>query len=211
MLRLYFYGWDMGKEKKYNLICHCEERKRRSNLITLGDCFVGSLSLLAMTLVSLAFMPFTSAKLTNNVHENKRQYGSEVITKYFSEEEGRSFTGKKVYQLPFFGWQVEVLYTNGMSFSEAARPKGNKVNKQLITEKEANAIADFLFPKKERGAYRKQVTNVNFISHFFESGVVSYEIKLDDRRKRQLGVSGVRTVLYEKGQTFKNIMINAYH
>ena len=209
MLRLYFYGWDMGKEKKYNLMCHSRLRGNPEKRCT--RCTFWIPIFMGMTFLIFTFSPCATAKLTNNVHENKRQYGSEVITKYFSEEEGRSFTGKKVYQLPFFGWQVEVLYTNGMSFSEAARPKGNKVNKQLITEKEANAIADFLFPKKERGAYRKQVTNANFISHFFESGVVSYEMRLDDRRKRQLGVSGVRTVLYEKGQTFKNIMINAYH
>ena len=165
---------------------------------------------MGMTFVICTLPLDVKAKLTNSLHENKRQYGSEIITKSFSDEK-RNFTGKKVYELPLFGWQVEVLYTNGKSFSEAARPKGNKIKRQLITEKEANTIADFLFPKKERGSYKKQVTNANFISHFFDNGVVSYEMKLDGRRKQHIGIIGVRTVLYHEGQTFKDVMINAYH
>lgn len=164
------------------------------------------------TIVALFFF-FTNhsyAKLGNNINENLRQFGKEIITKAYTKED-KNFSGKKAYLLPYFGWQIEAIFKDGRSFSEAARPRGNKVKKQLITEKEANVIADVLFPKKERGPYRKQVKNANFISHFFESGVVSYEMKLDERRKNHVGVIGVRTVLYSNGDTFKNIMINAYH
>ena len=150
------------------------------------------------------------AKLGNKVSENQRQYGKELITKQFSEGE-KNFAGKKAYQFPLYGWQVEAIYKDGRAFSETARPKGNKVQKQMITEREANVIADILYPRRERGQYRKQVDNANFVSHFFEHGVVSFEMQLDKRRKNHLGVIGVRTILYSNGDVFKNIMINAYH
>ena len=150
------------------------------------------------------------AKLGNRPGENERQYGDEIVSKQFSDDK-RDFTGKKVYALPFFGWQLEIIYTNGRSFSETARPKGNKVKKSILTEKEANTIADFLFPRKTRGPYKKQVVNANFVSHFFENGVVSYEMQLDKKRKNHTGVIGVRTLSYNDGATFKNVMINAYH
>lgn len=150
------------------------------------------------------------AKLGNNTSENRKQFGNEIITETFTEGE-KNFSGKKTYQLAYFGWQLEAIYKDGESFSEVARPKGNRVTKQLITENEANVIADVLFPKKDRGPYRKQVKNANFISHFFEYGVVSYEMRLDSRRKNHVGVVGVRTVLYSNGSRFKDIMINAYH
>ena len=151
----------------------------------------------------------TFAKLSNKVSENQRQFGKELISKQFSEGE-KNFTGKKVYQFPYFGWQMEALYRDGRSFSETARPKGNKVKKDLLTEKEANVIADVLYPKKDRGKYRKQIKNAHFISHFFEHGVISYEMLLDKKRKSHLGTVGVRTVLYSNGEVFKNIMVNAY-
>ena len=152
----------------------------------------------------------TFAKLTNNIHENERQYGNEITTKQYSED-GKRFTGKIVYPFPLYGWQVETIFIDGRSISESARPKGNKAIKKIISEKEANVIADMLYPKKERGPYRKQVKNANFISHFFEKGVISYEMQLDLRRKNYIGVTGVRAILYEREQTFKDIMINAYH
>ena len=150
------------------------------------------------------------AIIGNKVHENQKQYSKELISKEFINEH-RNFTGKKIYQFPLHGWQVEVLYRDEKSFSETARPKGKKVTKNIITEKEANVIADILYPRKERGAYRKQIDNANFVSHFFEYGVVSYEMQLDKRRKKHIGVVGVRTVLYSNGDVFKNIKVNAYH
>src|SRR3989338_11253609 len=147
------------------------------------------------------------AKLGNKVSENQRQYSKELITKQFSESE-KNFAGKKAYQFSLYGWQVEAIYKDGRAFSETARPKGNKVTKQMITEKEASVIADMLYPRKERGQYRKQVDNANFVSHFFEHGVVSFEMQLDKRRKNHLGVIGVRTILYSNGDIFKNIMVN---
>ena len=168
-----------------------------------------SLTIIVLILTMLLSNP-AFAKLNNKVNENKKQFGEEIANKeYISPEDG--FSGKKVYNFPLFGWQLEVIYRGGKSFSETARPKGNKVKKQMITEKEANVIADVLYPRKERGAYRKQVNNANFLSHFFENGVVSYEMQLDKRRKHHIGVIGVRTVLYSSGSKFKDIKVNAYH
>lgn len=163
-----------------------------------------------MTLVSLLFIPPAIAKLDNKVNENQKQFGYEIKSKQFSDE-GKNFSGKKVYHFPLFGWMLDVIYRDGRSFSESARPKGDKVKKYLITEKEANIVADVLYPKKERGAYRKQIKNANFISHFFERGVVSYEMVLDKRRKNHIGVKGIRAILYSEGEKFKDIMVNAYH
>ncbi len=149
------------------------------------------------------------ARLGNKVSENQHQYGNELISKQFSDR-NRNFSGKKTYQLQLYGWQLEAIYRDGKSFSESARPKGNKVKKQMITEREANVIADMLYPQKERGKYRKQIKNAHFISHFFEDGVVSYEMQLDKRGKNHLGIIGVRTILYSDGMTFKSIKVNAY-
>jgi hypothetical protein len=150
------------------------------------------------------------SSLRNNVNENKRKYGKEITTKAFNEEE-RKFSGKKIYQFPMLGWQVESIFRDGRVFSETARPKGQKVKKLLITEREANTIADVLFPRDMRGAYKKQINNANFISHFFEHGVVSFEMELDKKRKKHVGIVGVRTVLYSNGDNFKSIKVNAYH
>lgn len=164
--------------------------------------------------IYLLFMIFifpacVCAKLGNSISENRRQYGKELITKTYVEED-RHFAGKKVYPFWLFGWEVEAIFRDGKTFSESARPKGSRVKKKLITESEANVIADMLFPKKDRGAYRKQVKNANFISHFFENGVVSFEMELDQRRKNHVGVKGVRTILYSNGEIFKDIKVNAY-
>ena len=167
-------------------------------------CFFASLFLSFLSSLS------SPAKLNHSVNENKRQFGTELVTKQFSDD-NKNFSGKKVYQLSLFGWQVESIYVDGRSISEAARPKGSKVKKQMVSEREANVIADMLYPKRERGSYRKQTNNANFISHFFEHGLVSYEMKLDKRRKNHIGVIGVRTVLYTDGLIFKDIMTNAYH
>ena len=148
--------------------------------------------------------------LENRVNENQKQYGKELINKQFSDSE-RNFSGKKVYNFPLYGWQVEALYRDGKSISESVRPKGSKVLKEMISEKEANIIADIMYPKKERDSYKKQIVNAHFISHFFEHGVVSFEMKLDKRGKNHIGVIGVRTVLYSNGDRFKDIKVNAYH
>ena len=129
-----------------------------------------------------------NAKIDSKSSENQKQYGKELVTKQFSDDK-KDFAGKKIYQCPYYGWQVEILYRDGKSISETARPKGDKVKKEIITESEANLIADLLYPRKERGPYRKQIKNANFISHFFEHGVVSYEMRLDKRRKKQIGIS----------------------
>ena len=150
------------------------------------------------------------ARLGNKASDNQRQYGNELSSKQFSEA-NRNFSGKKAYQLPLYGWQVETIYRDGRVFSETARPRGNKVKKQIISEREANVIADMLYPRKERGQYRKQIKNAHFISHFFEEGVVSYEMQLDKKGKSHVGVIGIRTILYSDGKTFKFIKVNAYH
>ena len=150
------------------------------------------------------------AKLGNKVYENTWQYGKELNSKQFSKS-SRHFAGKKVYQLPKYGWQIETIFVNGKAISEAARPKGSKVWKKIITEREANVIADMLYPKKYRGAYKKQIKNAHFISHFFNNGVVSYEMKLDNRNKSHIGIIGVRTILYSNGDKFKDIKTNAYN
>lgn len=165
-------------------------------------------SLLLCLLASLIFFP-VYAKLGNKPNENQREYGTELVSKQFSDN-NRNFSGKKIYQFPLYGWQLEAIYRDGKSFSESARPRGNKVKKQIITEREANVISDMLYPKKERGKYRKQIKNAHFISHFFENGVVSYEMLLDKRGKHHVGVVGVRAVLYSDGKTFKSIKVNAY-
>ena len=168
------------------------------------------LQLIFVLCILLISQSNAQARLENKVNENQRQYGKEIISKQFSETE-KNFAGKKVYQFPLYGWRVEAIYRDGRSFSETARPRGNKVKKQIITEREANAIADMLYPRKERGRYRKQINNANFVSHFFEHGVVSYEMQLDDRRKNHIGVIGVRSILYSDGKNFKSVKVNAYH
>ena len=147
--------------------------------------------------------------LENKISDNEKQYGKELVSKQFSEGV-KSFSGKKVYQFPLYGWQVEAIYKDGKVISESTRPKGKKVIKEMLSEREGNVIADIMYPKKDRGPYRKQINNAHFISHFFESGVVSFEMKLDQRGKNHLGVIGVRTVLYSNGDRFKNIKVNAY-
>lgn len=159
--------------------------------------------------IAVLFPIGSFAKLGNTINDNRRQYGKELITKAYSEED-RHFSGRKVYPLWLFGWEVEAIFRDGKTFSETARPKGSKVKKKLITEREANVIADMLFPKNDRGSYRKQIKNANFISHFFENGVVSFEMELDKRRKSHVGITGVRTILYSNGEAFKDIKVNAY-
>lgn len=154
--------------------------------------------------------PVALATLGNSVNENKKLFGNELISKDYSDEK-KDFTGKKKYQFPYFGWQLESLFVNGKVISEAVRPQGNMVIKQLISEKDANVISDVIYPKKERGPYRKQIKNANFLSHFFEHGVISYEMRLDSKRKNHIGVIGVRAVLYSNNEKFKDIMVNAYH
>lgn len=179
-----------------------EEVGNQGFFLPLASCFL---------LLASCFLPLASfAKLENKIKENEKQFGSELVSKQFSEDD-RNFSGKKVYHFPLYGWQVEVLYINNRSASEVVRPKGDNFKKKMITESEANVIADMLYPKKDRGPYRKQVKNANFISHFFERGVISYEMELDKRRKNHIGVIGVRALLYSNGDVFKNIMINAYH
>ena len=168
------------------------------------------LPLLLASCFLLLFVSSAQARLENSVKENQRQYGSELISKDFSGN-NKNFSGKKTYNLPLYGWQIEAIYRDGKSFSETARPIGNKVKKEMITEREANPIADMLYPRKERGRYRKQINNAHFLSHFFEDGVVSYEMKLDKRKKHHIGVIGVRTILYSDGKSFKSIKVNAYH
>ena len=163
--------------------------------------------LLAYILIAIS-LP-SQAALNNDLNQNKKQFGGELSSHQYSDDK-KSFIGKKTYQLSLFGWQVEAIYKDGKSFSETARPKGNKVKKNMITEQEANVIADMLYPKKNRGSYRKQIKNAHFLSHFFEYGVVSYEMQLDNRKKKHLGVIGVRTILYSNGDTFKKIKVNAY-
>ena len=165
--------------------------------------------LLLVSSLVILFQSTAQARLGNSVKENQRQYGNELSSKQFSES-NRNFSGKKTYNFSLYGWQVEAIYRDGKSFSEAARPKGDKVKKEMISEKEANVIADMLYPRKERGRYRKQIKNAHFVSHFFEPGVVSYEMQLDKRKKHHVGVVGIRTILYSDGQTFKSIKVNAY-
>lgn len=171
-------------------------------------------SIFKITILLLLFsyaIPSSNAKLKNTVKENKKQYGRGHDVEEYSKERG-SFTGKIKYKLPYLdGWDVEAIYTRGKAYSETARPIENKAKKTIITEKEANVIADILYPKKYRGRYRKQMKNARFISHFFENGVVSYEMKLDASGKNHIGINGVRTLLYQNGTTFNNIKVNAYH
>lgn len=165
---------------------------------------------LAFFLCLLASLLPVSASLSNKPHENQKQFSKEISSNQYTSD-NRNFSGKKVYHLGLYGWQVEAIYVNGKSISETARPKGDNLKKTLITEKEANVIADMLYPKKARGLYRKQIKNANFISHFFENGVISYEMALDKRRKNHIGIVGVRAVLYSNGAHFKDIKVNAYH
>lgn len=165
-------------------------------------------SKILLLLIVLSFLP-ANAKINNNLRDNEKQFGKEFYSKQFSEGWAK-FAGRKIYQCPLFGWQIEVLYKDGKSYSETARPKGKLVKKNMILEQEANVIADILFDKKDRGDYKKQIKNANFISHFFDNGVVSYEMKLDDRRNNHVGIIGIRTILYSNGDKFKDIKVNAY-
>ena len=189
----------------------CAVKQPVSNMLTLRKSWKKSKDLLLCLCVSLLLFGISAqARLENKVSENQRQYGKELISKQFSDS-NRNFSGKKTYPLSLYGWQIEAIYKDGKSFSESARPRGNKVKKEMIPEREANVIADILYPRKERGRYKKQIKNAHFLSHFFEHGVVSYEMQLDKKGKNHLGVIGVRTVLYSDGKSFKSIKVNAYH
>ncbi len=150
------------------------------------------------------------AKIGNKLTENEKQYGKDISTRQFSDDK-KNFSGKVIYQFPLHGWQVESIYRDGKSFSETIRPKGSKVNKKLLTEKEASSIASISYPREDRGLYRKQVKNAHFISHFYDNGVVSLEMKLDSSRKKHTGVIGVRCIKYSDGETFSKIKVGAYH
>ncbi len=179
--------------------------ERQENRRLFQQIGISLLIIIIITLIPLQVF----ATLDNDINQNKKQFGNELSSRQYSDDK-KSFIGKKIYQLPLFGWQVEAIYKDGKSFSETARPKGNRVKKNMITEQEANVISDMLYPKKNRGPYRKQIKNAHFLSHFFEYGVVSYEMQLDNKRKKHLGVIGVRTILYSNGDTFKKIKVNAY-
>ena len=166
------------------------------------------LILLLMLFVTLTNPSF--ARIGNSIHENEKQYGKELERKQFSDKK-KDFAGKIYYNFPLHGWQIVALYKDGKVISETVRPKGNKVKKDMITEREANVVADIIYPRKKRGAYKKQIENANFISHFFNNGVISHEMQMDKRRRKHLGVVGVRAVLYSDSAIFKNIKVNAYH
>ncbi len=167
--------------------------------------FVSIIILIFLTNTHQAF-----AKLDNKINENERQYGKAINEKQFSDKKN-DFAGKIYYNFPLHGWEIVALYRDGKVISEAVRPIGHKVKKEMISEREANVIADIIYPRKERGHYKKQITNANFISHFFDEGVISYEMQLDKRRKKHLGIIGVRAVLYSDDAMFKDIKVNAYH
>ena len=188
----------------FAFFAYAQKRKKVSARLVKNNTTV-----LALSCFILLFQGNAYARLENKVSENQRQYGRELVSKDFSGN-NRNFSGKKTYNFPLYGWQVETIYRDGRSFSESARPRGNKVKKEMISEKEANAIADMLYPRKERGRYRKKIKNAHFLSYFFEHGVVSYEMQLDKRKKHHIGVIGVRTVLYSDGSKFKSIKVNAY-
>ena len=95
------------------------------------------------------------------------------------------------YRVPKNDWHIEAIFANGIAFSETARPTVVS-RKKAISLVEANVIADYLFPKKDRGRYRKQVKNAHFTSHFFENGVVSFETAINPKTKQAVGYSGVR-------------------
>ena len=180
----------------------------------LRDCHTSLCSVRNdVIIIILIFLMNTAnafAKIGNKVYEDEKQYGKELERKQFSENK-KDFAGKIYYNFPQYSWQILALYRDGKAISETVRPRGNKIKKDILTEKEANVIADIIYPRKERGLYKKQIKNANFISHFFDNGVVSYEMKLDRRRRNHVGVIGVRAVLYSDGAMFKDIKVNAYH
>ena len=163
-----------------------------------------------LLLVFLLVQIPANGKIGNTLSENSKLYGNELSSRDFSDDK-KNFSGKKVYQFPYFGWQIESIYKNGKSFSETIRPKGGKVARKTITEQEASTIAASVYPREQRGMYRKQVKNAHFISHFYENGVVSLEMLLDKSRKNHVGVIGVRCILYSDGANFNSIMVGAYH
>lgn len=166
--------------------------------------------LLILITTTILFQNAALAKIGKTLSENSKLYGNEISSTDYCEDK-KIYTGKKIYQFPSFGWQLESIYKNGKSFSETIRPKGSKVSKKIITEQEASSIAAAVYPREERGMYRKQVKNAHFISHFYEKGVVSIEMQLDSKRKQHIGVIGVRCILYSDGASFNNIKVGAYH
>jgi hypothetical protein len=165
--------------------------------------------ILLITTILLFQFP-VSAKIGNKLADNQKQYGKEMSSKNYCDDK-KNYAGKAVHQFPLYGWQVETIYKDGMSFSETVRPKGSKVTKKIITEYEAASIAAVAYPREERGPYRKQVKNAHFISHFYEFGVVSLEMLLEKSKKKHVGVIGVRCIKYSDNETFSKIMIGAYH
>lgn len=161
--------------------------------------------------LSLGLLPLAGVcKLNSSLTQNKWLYGKELKITQFSDSM-KNFNGKITYKVPNTDWNVLVTYTNGKSFAEAARPSSTS-RRRFLSQSNANAVADTLFPKKDRGIYRKQVKNARFISHFFQNGVVSFEMKLDPKNKSHIGIEGVRVHKYQNGTSFsKAVKVNAYH
>ncbi len=93
--------------------------------------------LLCLSASLLLFQAAAQARLENKVSENQRQYGSELDSKQFSDS-NRNFSGKKTYKLSLYGWQVEAIYRDGKSFSETARPRGNKFKNEDANDEKLN-------------------------------------------------------------------------
>lgn len=163
--------------------------------------------LLFCCLIFFAHLPAKS-KIRSTFDENKKNLGK-LIDKEIYNDDKESFAGRVFYKLLNSDWNVEVLYKDNLSYSETARPTSSST-KKIIQQAEANIIADTLFPVAIRGPYKKMVKNAKFISHFFNNGVVSFEMQLDKRGKNHIGIIGVRTILYSDGDTFSKIKINAY-
>ena len=107
------------------------------------------LDVIIILFILLALFPIPSfAKIGNKIHENERQYGKELEKKQFSEQK-KDFAGKIYYNFPLQGWQIIALYRDGKVISETIRPRGHMVKKDMISEREANAIADIGWSRKK--------------------------------------------------------------
>lgn len=148
-------------------------------------------------------------KLGNSPIQNKWMYGKTIEEEEFSNS-NEPFSGKITYRLPKTDWYVTVIYSKGKSYSETARPhKGS--TKTYYTNQESFQIADDLFPRNNRGLFKKEVKNARFISYFYDNGVVSFEMKLDSKNKSHIGVEGIRCLYYHGGTTYNTeTMVNAY-
>ncbi len=71
---------------------------------------MNKLPILIITII--LFQNTAFAKIGKTLGDNSKLYGNEISSVDYCEDK-KIYTGKKIYQFPSFGWQLESIYKNG--------------------------------------------------------------------------------------------------